>query len=51
MVRLGMDCGFPLTALVAKQACEELDLQKGERVTALVKAPAIHLIPRGSHLT
>jgi molybdate transport system ATP-binding protein len=50
MVRLGVDCGFPLTALVTKQACEELDLQEGERVTALVKAPAIHLVPRGSHL-
>jgi molybdate transport system ATP-binding protein len=51
MVRLSMDCGFPLAALVTKQACEELNLREGERVTALVKAPAIHLVPRGSRLT
>lgn len=51
MVRLNMDCGFLLAALVTKQACEELNLREGERVTALVKAPAIHLVPRGSHLT
>jgi molybdate transport system ATP-binding protein len=51
MIRLGMDCGFPLAALVTKQACEELDLREGERVTALVKAPAIHLVARGSSLT
>ena len=50
MVRLSMDCGFPLAALVTRQACEELSLQEGERVTALIKAPAIHLIPRGAHL-
>ena len=48
MVRLNMDCGFPLAALVTKQACEELNLREGERVTALVKAPAIHLVP-GAH--
>jgi molybdate transport system ATP-binding protein len=47
MVRITVDCGFPLTALVTSQACRELDLRDGDAVTALVKAPAIHLIPRG----
>ena len=47
LVRVGLDCGFSLTALVTQQACEEMGLQKDEVVTALVKAPAIHLIPRG----
>jgi molybdate transport system ATP-binding protein len=47
MVRISLDCGFPLTALVTNQASRELDLREGETVTALVKAPAIHLIPRG----
>jgi molybdate transport system ATP-binding protein len=51
MIRLGLDCGFPLAALVTRQACEELGLREGERVTALIKAPAIHLVPRGSRLT
>ena len=44
MVRVGLDCGFALTALVTRPACEELGLQIGDRVTALIKAPAIHLV-------
>jgi molybdate transport system ATP-binding protein len=46
MVRVSLDCGFPLTALVTNQACLELELREGELVTALVKAPSIHLIGR-----
>jgi molybdate transport system ATP-binding protein len=44
LVRVELDCGFPLTALLTKQACEELALKKGDRVLALVKAPNVHLI-------
>ncbi len=44
MVRIGLDCGFSLTALVTRPACAELNLQLGDRVTALIKAPAIHLV-------
>ena len=46
MVRVGIDCGFPLKALVTYQACEDMGLGDGMEVTALVKAPAIRLIPR-----
>ena len=46
LMRVELDCGFPLKALLTKQACEELALQPGSRVVALVKAPHIHLIPR-----
>jgi len=46
LVRIGLDCGFSLTALLTPQASEELDLVDGCRVTALIKAPRIHLIPR-----
>ena len=46
MVRVSLDCGFPLKALVTNQACQELMLREGEGVTALLKAPAIHLVPR-----
>lgn len=46
MMRVDLDCGFPLAALLTKQACEELALQPGDRTIALVKAPNIHLIPR-----
>jgi molybdate transport system ATP-binding protein len=45
LVRIGLECGFELTALVTRPACEELHLQVGDQVTANVKAPAIHLIP------
>jgi molybdate transport system ATP-binding protein len=46
LTRVDLDCGFPLSALLTKQACEELALQPGARVVALVKAPHVHLIPR-----
>ena len=46
MVRINLDCGFPLMALLTKQACEELDLAENAEVLALIKAPQIHLIPR-----
>jgi molybdate transport system ATP-binding protein len=47
MIRVGMDCGFPLTALVTRPSCEELGLREGAKVIALLKVPAVHLIPRG----
>jgi molybdate transport system ATP-binding protein len=43
--RVELDCGFTLTALLTKQACEELKVMPGDHVIALVKAPHIHLIP------
>jgi len=43
-----LDVGFPLTALVTRPAGEELNLRPGATVTALVKAPAVHLIARGN---
>jgi molybdate transport system ATP-binding protein len=46
LVRVRLDCGFALTALITQQACAEMGLKVNEVVTALVKAPAIHLLPR-----
>jgi len=46
MVRVGVDCGFPLTALVTRPAIEEMGLRLGNTVTALLKAPGIHLITK-----
>ena len=46
MVRVELDVGFPLFALVTRPACEELSLVPGAIVTALIKAPAVHLVPR-----
>ena len=46
LVRVTIDCGFPLVAVVTHQACEELALREGEPVMAAIKAAAIHLIAR-----
>jgi molybdate transport system ATP-binding protein len=48
LMRVELDAGFSLFALVTRPACEELQLAVGQMVTALVKAPAIHLIARKS---
>ena len=44
--RVTLDCGFPLAALVTREAREELRLAPGVEVAAVVKATAIHLVPR-----
>jgi molybdenum ABC transporter ATP-binding protein len=46
LMRVELDCGFPLAALLTRQACDELTLKPGDRVMALVKAPNVHLIGR-----
>lgn len=45
-VRVDLDAGFPLVALITKQSLEELALVAGSRVVASFKATAVHLIPR-----
>ena len=44
--RIELDCGFILTALLTRQACEELALQENDHVLAMVKATNVHLVPR-----
>ncbi|MBL8111511.1 MAG: TOBE domain-containing protein [Acidobacteria bacterium] len=46
LVRVTLDAGFPLSALVTRPAAAELGLAHGLAVTALLKAPAIHVVPR-----
>jgi molybdate transport system ATP-binding protein len=46
VVRVTVDCGFSLSALITKPAYDELRLAKDSTVTAVIKATAIHLIPR-----
>ena len=46
LVRIDLDCGFPLSALLTPQGAGELDLANGRQVVAEIKAPKIHLIPR-----
>ena len=45
LVRVTLECGFPLVALVTRRSVEELGLAPGREVLALVKAPAVRLIP------
>jgi molybdate transport system ATP-binding protein len=47
LVRISLDCGFPLVALVTHRAVEELALAPGRAVVALVKAPAVRIVPHG----
>jgi molybdate transport system ATP-binding protein len=46
LARVEVDCGMRLTALVTRPACAELGLAVGVAVVALIKAPAVHLMPR-----
>jgi molybdopterin-binding protein len=46
LVRVLVDCGFPLVALVTRASARELDLSEGRPVTAAFKASAVHVITR-----
>jgi molybdopterin-binding protein len=46
LVRVQVDCGFPLVALVTRASARELDLSESQQVTAAFKASAVHLILR-----
>ena len=45
-VRVTIDCGFHLTALITRKSAEEMDLQEGMGVVAMVKAVSIHVLAR-----
>lgn len=46
LVRVGIDCGFTLSATVTRSALDELHVAPGVPVVAAIKAGAIHLVPR-----
>jgi tungstate transport system ATP-binding protein len=46
LVRVALDCGFPLTSVVTKQSAEQLDFQEGQEVLASFKATAVHVIKK-----
>jgi molybdate transport system ATP-binding protein len=48
LVRVTVDCGFSLAALITRSACDELHLAEGSSVVAAVKATAVHLVPRSA---
>jgi tungstate transport system ATP-binding protein len=45
LIRVLVDCGFPLAAAVTRRSLEDLGLAEGAAVTAVFKASAAHLIP------
>ena len=46
LVRLTVDCGVKLVALVTRSSADRLGLVAGARVSAAVKAPSVRLVPR-----
>jgi molybdopterin-binding protein len=47
-MRLGIDCGFPVQALVTRRSVEEMGLAPGTAVAASFKATAVHLLRPGA---
>ncbi len=47
LVRIELDCGFLLRATLTRQSCQDLDIRPGSTIDAIIKAPNVHLIPRG----
>lgn len=44
IVRMKLDCGFPLMAVITRQSAEELGLKLGDQVNVSIKATAIHTV-------
>jgi molybdopterin-binding protein len=44
-VRVILEVGFPIVALLTRESCHDLDLEKGRRAYATFKATAVHVIP------
>lgn len=46
LYRVTLDCGFKLQALITRRSWDELGFEPGLTVVAVVKAPALSIIPR-----
>ena len=46
LMRVVIDCGFPVVALITRLSAQEMGLQPDLPVAASFKASAVHLIPR-----
>jgi len=46
LVRITVDCGVRLIALVTRASADRLELVPGRRVSAVVKAPSVRIVPR-----
>lgn len=46
LCRVEVDVGFPLTAFVTRSTRDELEIASGQVLSAVIKAPALHLVRR-----
>jgi molybdopterin-binding protein len=46
LVRVVVDVGFEMVALVTHQSLTDMNLEQGAEVSVVFKASAVHLIPR-----
>jgi tungstate transport system ATP-binding protein len=46
LLKVTMDCGFTLAAVITRRSWEDLRLEAGREVIASFKASSVHLIPR-----
>lgn len=46
LCRVELDVGFPLTAFITRSTRDELGIAPGQRLFAVIKAPALHLVRR-----
>jgi molybdate transport system ATP-binding protein len=46
LVRIRIDCGVPLMALVTRASAERMRLVPGRGIAALVKTPSVRIVPR-----
>jgi tungstate transport system ATP-binding protein len=44
LVRIELDCGFPLIGLVTRKSAQELEFTMGKQLYASFKATAVHVI-------
>ncbi len=44
LVRVNVDCGVPLNALITRQSAEEMDISPGVPVYAQFKASSVHVL-------
>ncbi len=47
LVRIEVDCGFPLLGVLTRKSAEDMALEPGKDIYASFKASAIHVIKRG----
>ena len=45
LVKVSLECGFPLVAHVTLASIEEMGIAAGSKITAAIKATAIHVMP------